>query len=284
MRSVIILAAAGAASLLSSAAFAADIPVAPPPQYYAPPPVEDFGGWYLRGDIGMTNTRGKLFAPAYNDASTVSVDQIGHEFTGGMTYGLGVGYQFNNWFRMDVTGEYRSRVQFSGTDYANINFGGGLGVLPIGDTYRGGYSSWVGMINAYADLGTWWCITPFVGVGVGGAYNTFSGFSDVTTVNLGGGTTSGLYQAQTASKLDLAWALHAGLAYRVNQNMTVELAYRYLNLGTGVTGSGASFDGTVTNGRPFQLRDLTSHDIRLGVRWTCCDVPPPPPPPLVTKG
>ncbi|MBN9002210.1 MAG: porin family protein, partial [Rhizobiales bacterium] len=78
--------------------------------------------------------------------------------------------------------------------------------------------------------------------------------------------------------------LHAGLAYRVNQNMTVELAYSYLNLGTGVTGSGASFDGTVTNGRPFQLRDLTSHDIRLGVRWTCCDVPPPPPPPLVTKG
>lgn len=284
MRSVMILAAAGAVSLLSSAAFAADIPVGPPPQYYAPPPVEDFGGWYLRGDIGMTNTRGKLFAPAYNDASTVSVNQIGHEFTGGMTYGLGVGYQFNNWFRMDVTGEYRSRTQFSGTDYANINFGGGLGVLPIGDTYRGGYSSWVGMINAYADLGTWWCITPFVGVGVGGAYNTFSGFSDMTTVNLGGGTTSGLYQAQSASKLDLAWALHAGLAYRVNQNMTVELAYRYLNLGTGVTGSGSSFDGSVTNGRPFQFHDLTSHDIKLGVRWTCCDVAPPPPPPLVTKG
>lgn len=284
MRSVMILAAAGAASLLSSVAFAADIPAGPPPQYYAPPPVEDFGGWYLRGDIGMSNTRGKLFAPAYNDASTVSVNQVGHEFTGGMTYGLGVGYQFNNWLRMDVTGEYRSRVQFSGTDYANINFGGGLGVLPIGDTYRGGYSSWVGMINAYADLGTWWCITPFVGVGVGGAYNTFSGFSDITTVNLGGGTTSGLYQAQTASKLDLAWALHAGLAYRVNQNMTVELAYRYLNLGTGVTGSGASFDGTVTNGRPFQFHDLTSHDIKLGVRWTCCDVAPPPPPPLVTKG
>lgn len=285
MRSVKILAAAGAASLLSSVAFAADMPPMPPPQYYAPPPVvEDFGGWYLRGDIGMTNTRGKLFAPAYNDASTVSVDQIGHEFTGGMTYGLGVGYQFNNWFRMDVTGEYRSRVQFSGTDYANINFGGGLGILPIGDTYRGGYSSWVGMINAYADLGTWWCITPFVGVGVGGAYNTFSGFSDITTVNLGGGTSSGLYQATSASKLDLAWALHAGLAYRVNQNMTVELAYRYLNLGSGVTGSGASFDGTVTNGRPFQFHDLTSHDIRLGVRWTCCDVEPPPPPPLITKG
>ena len=43
--------------MLSSAAFAADMPIAPPPMTYAPPPVEDFGGWYLRGDIGMTNQR-----------------------------------------------------------------------------------------------------------------------------------------------------------------------------------------------------------------------------------
>ena len=54
MRSVKFLVAAGAASLLSSAAFAADMPIMPPPSY-APPPVEDFGGWYLRGDIGFSN-------------------------------------------------------------------------------------------------------------------------------------------------------------------------------------------------------------------------------------
>src|SRR5580698_701403 len=109
MRSVKYLIAAGAASLLSSAALAADMPsIMPAPQpYYAPPPVQDFGGWYLRGDIGMTNTSGKLFAPGYNDASTVSVSQVGHEFTGGTSYGVGVGYQFNSWFRGDITGEYR---------------------------------------------------------------------------------------------------------------------------------------------------------------------------------
>src|ERR1700721_418290 len=54
MRSVKFLVAAGAASLLSSTAFAADMAIAPPPMY-APPPVEDFGGWYLRGDIGFSN-------------------------------------------------------------------------------------------------------------------------------------------------------------------------------------------------------------------------------------
>ena len=63
MRSVKYLVAAGAASLLSSAALAADMPIMPPPpNIIAPPPVQDFGGWYLRGDIGMTNTSGKLFS------------------------------------------------------------------------------------------------------------------------------------------------------------------------------------------------------------------------------
>jgi opacity protein-like surface antigen len=55
MRSVKFLIAAGAVTL-STAAFAADLPIAAPPMY-APPPPAEFGGWYLRGDIGMTNQR-----------------------------------------------------------------------------------------------------------------------------------------------------------------------------------------------------------------------------------
>jgi opacity protein-like surface antigen len=284
MRSVKILAAAGAASLLSSVAFAADMPPMPPPQYYAPPPVvEDFGGWYLRGDIGMTNTRGRLFAPAYNDASTVSVDQIGHEFTGGMTYGLGVGYQFNNWFRMDVTGEYRSRVQFSGTDYANINFGGGLGILPIGDTYRGGYSSWVGMINAYADLGTWWCITPFVGAGVGTARVSIANYTDVGQTLSGGVTSTSSAFADSAAKWNFAWAIHAGLAYKISPSLTMELAYRYVDMGDGVTGDVIAYDGTNSIYNPTTFKHITSQDLKLGVRWAI-DPEPVYAAPLITKG
>jgi opacity protein-like surface antigen len=289
MRSVKLLIAAGAASLLSTAALAADMPsIAPPPMMYAPPPVEDFGGWYLRGDIGMTNTKGKLFAPAYDDASTLSVNQVGHEFTGGTSYGLGVGYQFNNWFRADITGEYRSKVHFSGNDFASVNLGGIGNGVPIGDTYGGGYQSWVGMVNVYADLGTWWCITPFIGAGVGGAYNTFSGLSDITTFPASasaaaGVPLTGLYQAGSASKFDLAWALHAGLAYKVTNNLTIELAYRYLDLGNAISGGGSTFDGTRSN-RAFEFHDLTSQDVKIGVRWTCCDVPAPPPPPLIRKG
>ena len=57
MRSVKSLIAAGAATLMSTAAFAADMAIAPPPAYAPPPVIEDFGGWYLRGDIGFSNQR-----------------------------------------------------------------------------------------------------------------------------------------------------------------------------------------------------------------------------------
>jgi opacity protein-like surface antigen len=280
MRSVFLV-AAGAASLLSSVAFAADMAIAPPPAMYAPPPVEDFGGWYLRGDIGFSNQKvNHLDTPGYHDPGITVPPTIGLGFDTAGTFGLGAGYRFNNWFRADITGEYRSKVHFSGTDFANI-----AGIGPISDAYSGGYSSWVGMINAYADLGTWWCVTPFVGVGIGGAYNMVSGLSDagvISAVPGPGPGTPAYYQANGANKFDLAWALHAGLAYKVNNNLTIELAYRYLDLGSAVTGGGSTFDGTVSN-RPFQFNNLTSQDLKFGVRWTCCDVDPPPPP-LIRKG
>ena len=288
--------ALGAVALMSSAsfagsAFAADMAMAPQP-YYAPPapPQEDFGGWYLRGDIGQTNTSGRLLAPGTSDISTVSSQQVGHTFTGGTSYGLGVGYQFNSWLRADVTGEYRSKVNFSGNDFAVIRgLNGVAGLSPLGDTYNGGYSSWVALANMYVDLGTWWCITPFIGAGVGGAYNKTTGLSDLATFPANN-TSSGLYQASGSEKWNLAWAVHAGLAYKVSNNFTVELAYRYLDLGTAVTGRGDNFAGTLNGGgRPFEYRDLVSHDVKLGVRWSL-DAPAAyapayaPPPPLVRKG
>jgi len=282
MRSVKYIVAAGAASMLSSAALAADMPsIMPAPQgYYAPPP-QEFGGWYLRGDIGMTNSTGKLHDNLYDTLPAGStLTQQGEGFTGGMSYGVGVGYQFNNWFRADITGEYRSRVGFSGTDITTFP-GGSAG----SDVYQGGYTSWVGLANAYVDLGTWWCLTPFVGAGVGAAHITTTGLQDTGLVFAPGVGSEfpSSYFANGASTTNLAWAAYAGVAYKVTNNFTVELAYRYLDMGTAVHGFGSSFDGSNAGLSSFQFRNLTSQDVRLGVRWTCCDVPPPPPP-LITKG
>jgi opacity protein-like surface antigen len=275
MRSVKFLVAAGAASLLSSAAFAADMPsIMPPPQYYAPP-AQDFGGWYLRGDIGFSNQKVDRLNNALDATTTTSVQDLSFNTAG--IFGAGVGYQFNHWFRADITGEYRGNSDFSGTD--QITYPGGVGT----DVYHATKSEWVALANAYVDLGTWWCITPFVGAGVGAARVSIANFTDQGIANNGGGALPGLALADNVAKWNLAWALHAGVAYKVNPNFTVELAYRYLNMGDGMTGDLRTFDGTNNIVNPTTFKGLTSHDLKLGVRWEL-NSPPVYEPPLVRKG
>src|ERR1700693_1218133 len=176
MRSVKYLIAAGAASLLSSAALAADMAIAPPPMSYAPPPVEDFGGWYLRGDIGFSNQNVKRVLDtnpaAYNNVAVAQTSSFG---SAGI-YGGGVGYQFNNWFRADVTGEYRGKSNFTGLDV--VTGTGPLAGFVGTDSYTATKSELLFLANAYVDLGTWWCATPLVGAGVATTRVSIGDFTD----------------------------------------------------------------------------------------------------------
>jgi opacity protein-like surface antigen len=276
MRSVKSLAAAGAASLLSSVAFAADMPSIAAPPAYAPPQVEDFGGWYLRGDIGFSNQRVRRLNNVLDANNTSSVQNLGFNTAG--IFGLGVGYKVNNWFRVDVTGEYRGNSQFFGTD--RISFPGGVGT----ETYHATKSEWVVLANAYVDLGTWWYITPFIGAGVGGARVGIANFTDQGIANNGAGALPGLVFGDNLSKWNLAWAIHAGLAYKVSPNFTVELAYRYLDMGDGLTGDLSAFDGANNVVNPTTFKNITSHDLKLGVRWNLDSSEPVEAPPPVRKG
>ena len=282
MRSVRYLVAAGAASLLSSAAFAADMPIMPPPLPYAPPPVADFGGWYLRGDIGFSNQNVKRVldtnSAAYDNVAVAQTSSFG---SAGI-FGGGVGYQFNNWFRADFTGQYRGKSNFTGLDVVTGTgpFTGFVGT----DNYTATKSELLFLANAYVDLGTWWCITPFVGAGIGTARVSIGNFTDTGDFINGGLQNHSFNYAGQDSKWNLAWALHAGLAYRVSPGLTLELAYSFVNLGSGITGPTSSFD-QVTNvtHAPFSFNNITSSDVTLGLRWEL-NSPPAYAPPLITKG
>ncbi len=254
--SLIAVASATTAIVSAIGARAADMP-APPPMmvYQAPPPAVDFSGWYLRGDIGMTNQQVKS-AENVQIATAASfgwLDPI--SFDSGMLFGGGVGYLYNSWLRFDVTGEYRGKTALRGLD----TYTGGS------NNYSGNKSEWLLLANVYADLGTWWCITPFIGAGVGIANVKISGFRDDNIQNGGGG------YAGDGSSTNFAWALHAGLGYQVNPNFTVELAYRYVSLGDGITGDVINYDGTNTINNPWTYKNITSHDIKLGMRWAFGD-------------
>lgn len=198
------LTAATLFTFVVSPAGAADM-TPPPPILQAPPvPVVELGSnWYLRGDFSY-----RMFdveaAAGPEDAAVL---------------GIGVGYQFNNWLRGDVTLDYQFASRFS------------VGDNPL----VAGSKLWSSALftNAYADLGTWWGVTPYVGAGIGAAYNHLSEFG----------------------RWNFAWAAMAGAAYHLSPNLSFDFGYRYADLGSTYAANGTT------------LLDVTAHEFRVGFRY-----------------
>ncbi|HMK69861.1 MAG TPA: outer membrane beta-barrel protein [Xanthobacteraceae bacterium] len=277
MVSVKSLLAAGAAAFISTAACAADMAL-PPPQL--PVPVE-VGGWYLRGDVGVGIQSFTAFDFAQQNTAFVwpsSWTIVQQDIQDATIAGFGIGYEVNNWLRLDVTGEYRTKAMFKATGSYTQNCAGGGTCF---DVNSGNYSAAVFMANAYVDLGTWWCLTPYIGAGVGGAYNMISNVQDngiLSTGAVGFGYASG-----TAGNFDLAWNVQAGLTYNVTNTFKIDFNYRFLSLGSPQTGVVACQNTASCPGAFYTLRDMTSQDFRIGLRWMLMPAPAPVMP-LMSRG
>jgi opacity protein-like surface antigen len=268
---------------------AADLP--PAPSLPSPSPAEaQFGGWYLRGDVGVGVN---LTAPELQIApdpiaagvATGFVSSAATEAFNNTTLSpsgvidFGAGYQFNSWFRADATLEYRAGANLQSlytlNDPASPTYGG---PAQYADFYRADLASLVGLINGYVNLGTWYGLSPFLGAGVGVADNRVSGFTDqglgyADYTSLG--PTGGYFA--NGSRTSFAWALMAGVDFNVASNLKLEFGYRYLNYGSITTGgsnclagesggtfSTASCSGGVANTISSRNK-LASNDFRLGL-------------------
>jgi opacity protein-like surface antigen len=256
-----------------------------PPAPSLPPlsPAEaQFNGWYLRGDAGagFNATAPELrTAPgpiAAGDVEGFIPPDPTEEFSAtklspfGMI-DIGGGYQLNGWLRADATLEYRTGARLQ-SRYALAESASPTlsGPAQYGDLYRAGVASFVGLVNGYANLGTWYGFSPFVGAGIGFADNRVSSFA-----GQGFGYASG-------SKTGFAVALMAGVDFDVTPNIKLELGYRYLNYGPITTG-GLNCGGTlpvencrggVANTISSRNR-LASNDLRLGLIYMIGEASPP---------
>ena len=262
MRSVKFLVAAGAASLLSSMAFAADM--------------AHHAAAGIRAASGRRGFRRLVSARRYRISAISEVDRLNNVLdTSRIAHRSDPAQQlrhrghlrarrrlqFNNWFRADVTGEYRGNSQFSGHGSPYLR-GPHVGVDTIPRQQVTNGSCWQRLCRSRhlvvhdavhrrrrrrcADLDQqfhdWASPTP-APARVGAAFG------------------------DNVAKWNFAWALHAGVAYKVTPNFTVELAYRYLDMGDGLTGDLRTFDGVNNVFNPMTFKNITSHDLKLGVRW-----------------
>ncbi|MES2906146.1 MAG: outer membrane beta-barrel protein [Pseudomonadota bacterium] len=259
--------------VMGTPALAADLSFPPPiPEPVLPMVETSNGGWYLRGDVGVGIEDYDGVNITFGTPPSVDFTRIQKSMNDKPIIGAGLGYQWNDFLRFDGTVDYRAANSFSFTladDVAAPNQGFNI--------YNGNHSAIVGLLNAYYDVGNFWGVLPFIGAGIGYGYHQVTGFHDVGA----GESAGGFGIAEPQSSGDLAWALHAGMDYEVNQNLKLEMSYRYLDQGTINLGDVTCFNSPGCTSDNFEMRDLASHDLRVGMRWTFGEAPPPPPPPMM---
>jgi opacity protein-like surface antigen len=232
-------------ALLGIAAFsqgarAADMPSLPPPaipiQPVAPVTWLSTGSWYLRGDIGY---RIATIDQAVSASGFPSPTE--NDFSNGLTATFGAGIK-TSWLRTDLTLDYISPTEYTGSYAAP------------GDT-TAKVQAFTALFNGYFDLGTWYRLTPYVGGGAGAGYVSIS---DVRSTN------APPFVNGESDQWKFVWAGMAGVGWAVAPNLSLDLGYRYLNLGDLRTGRDAA--GSMT------LRNVAGHEIRVGLRWSFDDL------------
>lgn len=237
------LLAASSLALLPLAAHAAD---------YEPPividdveevvPVEVGSGWYLRGDIGYTFDHN--FAD-YDIDSSIPGYRIGRDTTS-VFGGGGFGYHFNDYLRMDLTAAYLGKDEAWGR--AVDPFGAPFGASGSIQTTMA-----YGMATGYIDLGTYVGITPYIGAGAGLIYTDLKGSG---VLNVPGGSTFASYRETDYS---FGYTLNAGLAYRMTENLSLDVGYQYLNA------PNAKHFNFETPG--FYDEGFDMHQVKVGLRY-----------------
>jgi opacity protein-like surface antigen len=240
-----IAAAAVVALVVAAPAKAADVVIEEPVyqepvvEYHAPP-------YYTRFDCGF----------AIMDTPEIIVGDPRRHFiekNGGRidindswSCDIGFGHYFMEHARFDVTLGYRGNFEVYGiADPA----------VPTSLSQKTDIQSFVTLFNLYWDIATYYGITPYVGAGIGFAYNMID---DVRVTESG-------FETEGGDSTSFAWALMAGLAYPISPDLLIDANYRYINFGgvaSGIQGSDGSIVPVV------EVNDMAAHEIRIGVRYS----------------
>ncbi len=257
------------AAMLAGAAWAADS--LPPEVTLKEVSVKEARGWYVRGDVGYAVHTGDSGATVRTyDASTGGYTQDGFDqtrFDDKFSGDFGIGYQFTDLVRADLTGEL-FRGDFDGS-FASAGPCAG-GAVGTGCSSRGS-ASFTGaslMLNGYVDLGTFAGFTPYVGAGFGATRVHWDDFTAVSSCVAGAASCAGASSSSGryggVNDWRATYALMAGVAYDVAPNVKLDVGYRYSHVAGGGMFNFSDAEGTV--GASGRSGSLDRHEIRVGLR------------------
>ena len=190
-----------------------------------------------------------------NGVSSDEVKQYSQAVFGGA---LAVGYNFAPKFDFPVRTEIEFALRSGASNTQDGTWTEGMGVT---GRFEGKQTTHLSTLffNAYFDIDTGTPFTPYLGGGLGMAFNN-------TEVKFSGDSGSGeSWNASKSSyKTTFAWNLGAGLAYAFTENISADLGYRFVWTGynevKGHWGDGG--EKWKVGGSPY------IHEFYLGARFT----------------
>lgn len=240
-------------------------------------PVEIGSGWYLRGDLGYSlQTRGaatsySIFNPGPPVSYTAGAfrdTSVNSDWSGS----LGVGYNFTDYLRGDVTADFTKGTFFGATNSAAPC--GGLALTGrCASVDKQGFKQFGIMANAYVDLGTFKGFTPYVGAGAGMTrvrWGTLN--SDQRCISVPGNVCTGA-ATDTSSPGEKSWrftyALMAGFSYDLSKDLKLDLGYKYSKIKSGDQ-FGYDAATTAAGATGIQAKDdgFAKHEVRVGLRYS----------------
>lgn len=284
------------AAMLSGQVLAADYgnPVFNPEVSREFTPVEFGSGWYLRGDIAW-NKHGRSETGAGNIAG-IGGDYLAYTYNDALSLRGGFGFQVTPNIRLEATAEHLMSSEFSNTvaasfagsrDVTWVDGGGntindkiyfdrhgniigsdsgsypGANTVAISGTEAvdASYSGQAFMINGYFDLPTMGRFTPYVGAGGGLGRIHYTESRTPSCEAAAGETCMGVVATNYEKTYwSPAWAVHAGTAVQLSQNLALDVGYTYLNIGSGPEINYA--DGTA-----IDPSGISIHQVRAGLRY-----------------
>ena len=224
----------------------------------------------------------------YEDDGTGDNDFIaeggasGKSGKGRAVLGLAIGYDFKPNFDVPLRAEFeyawRGKKEFSRRwtgdingeiDGATVNHSGDL---PFATKAEFGAQSF--FFNAYFDIHNDTPVTPYFGAGLGWARVTadYSISADFTETGLAGVEHLGTL---SKSKNNFAWNIGAGAAWKITDNLALDLGYRYADFGKAPSvtyaesGSNIFMAGDAAElNYAFNGSRVTNHEVLLGLRVT----------------
>ena len=241
--------------------------------YAAPMPVIQQGSagpCYFRTDIGYSWSNSpnvKWPVSSINNTTTPATTTFVTDQVSGATMantwlaegGVGCGWGGSRGVRVEAVLGYHGNRSITGepgnftvTNPGPVTWNGGGN-----DPLHTSLTTYTAMLNFYKDFGNIRGFVPYVGAGIGVAYNrmgdiSFTGNPNLTNVIHGN------------NDLSLAWSLMAGVGYQISDRTILDFGYRYINFG-GIDSQRSDSGGFVDPA--VKLSDLSAHEFKVGLRY-----------------